>query len=158
MSTTAYVPVAHEQAVALRGGDDLGTLVAYAPGTALRQAHGLGPAEDEEAGFVALGYAGLAALLARPGLRTVLAVDLGTDQVDGGGSEFGEVTVTGLRWTQVAAVFADEPGAADDLEAARAQAGGRVLADVAEDEAVVELVDRWDLLWYAPEELDASRG
>ena len=53
-------------------------------------------------------------------------------------------------------VFADEPGAAADLEAARAQAGGRVLAEVAEDEDVVALVDRWDLLWYAPEELDAS--
>ena len=76
--------------------------------------------------------------------------------MQGGGSEFGEVEVTGLRWAQVAAVFADEPGAAADLEAARAQAGGRVLADVAEDEEVVELVDRWDLLWYAPEELDAS--
>lgn len=158
MSTTAYVPVAHEQATALRGGDGLGTLVAYAAGAALREAHGLGPADDEEAGFVALGYAGLAALLARTGLRTVLAVDVGTDQVEGGGSEFGEVAVSGLRWAQVAAVFADEPGAAADLETARSQAGGRGLADLAEDEAVVELVDRWDLLWYAPEELDASRG
>lgn len=158
MSITTYVPVAHEQATALRGGDDLGTLVAFAPGATLREAHGLGPADDEEAGFVALGYAGLAALLARPGLRTVLAVDVGADQVQGGGSEFGEVEVSDLRWAQVAAVFADEPGAAPDLEAARTQAGGRVLADVAEDEEVVALVDRWDLLWYAPEELDASRG
>ena len=66
--------------------------------------------------------------------------------------------MTGLRWAQVTAVFADEPGAAPDLEAARALVGGRPLADVVDDEEVVGLVDRWDLLWYAPAELDASAG
>ena len=119
---------------------------------------GLGPADDEEAGFVALGYAGLAALLGRTGLRTVLAADLDPAHVDDAGSEFGEVAVTGLRWAQVTAVFADEPGAAPDLEAARALVGDRPLADVVDDEEVVGLVDRWDLLWYAPAELDASAG
>ena len=153
---TAFVPVAREQAVALRAGDDLGDLVAYAPGPALRSAHGLGPADDEEAGFVALGYAGLAALLSSPGLRTVLAVDVNGGQVEGSGSEFGQVQVHGLTWAQVSAVFADEPGAAPDLEAARALVAGRSLADVADDEEVVALVDGWDLLWYAPAELDAS--
>ena len=53
-------------------------------------------------------------------------------------------------------MFADEPGAAPDLEAARALVAGRSLADVADDEEVVGLVDGWDLLWYAPAELDAS--
>jgi hypothetical protein len=163
-SVAAFVPVAREQAVALRSGDDLGTLAAYAVGPALREAHGLGPADDEEAGFVALGYAGLAALLARPallerpGLRTVLAVDADDAQVDGVGSEFGEVELRGLRWAQVSAVFADEPAAAADLQAARDLAGGRALAEVADDEDVVGLVDHWDLLWYAPEELDAAGG
>jgi hypothetical protein len=152
----AFVPVSREQAVALRAGDDLGDLAAYAPGPALQAAHGLGPSDDEEAGFVALGYAGLAALLAGAGLRTVLAVDLGGGQVQGSGSEFGQVQVHGLTWAQVSAVFADEPGAAPDLEAARALVAGRSLADVADDEEVVGLVDRWDLLWYAPAELDAS--
>ncbi len=155
-SIAAFVPVAREQAVALRAGDDLGDLPAYTPGPALYTAHGLSASEDEEAGFVALGYAGLAALLARPGLRTVLAVDVGGGQVEASGSEFGEVRLHGLTWAQVTAVFADEPAAADDLEAAREAAGGRPLADVADDEDVVGLVDRWDLLWYAPAELDAS--
>jgi hypothetical protein len=157
MSTLdAFVPVSREQAVALRAGDDLGDLAAYTPGPALRAAHGLEPSEDEEAGFVALGYAGLAALLAHPGLRTVLAVDVGGGQVQASGSEFGEVQLHGLTWAQVTAVFADEPSAAPDLEAARAAASGRPLAEVADDEDVVGLVDRWDLLWYAPAELDAS--
>ena len=155
-SVAAFVPLSHEQAVALRAGDDLGPLAAYTPGPALQAAHGLGPADDEEAGFVALGYAGLAALLARPGLRTVLAADLDPARVEDGGSEFGEVAVTGLRWAQVTAVFADEPDAASDLEAARELVAGRPLADVVDDEAVVGLVDGWDLLWYAPAELDAS--
>ena len=156
MSTVAYVPVSREQATALRAGEDLGTVTACTPGPALQEAHGLGPSDDEEAGFVALGYAGLVALLARPGLRTVLAADVEPAQVHDAGSEFGEVGLAALRWAQVTAVFADEPAATDDLEAARALAAGRSLAEVAEDEVVVDLVDRWDLLWYAPEELDAS--
>jgi hypothetical protein len=158
VTTVAYVPVSREQAAALRAGDDLGTLTACTPGPALQEAHGLGPADDEEVGFVALGYAGLAALLQRPGPRTVLAAEVQDAQVRDTGSEFGEVGLTGLRWAQVSAVFADEPAAAADLEAARALAAGRSLAEVAEDEEVVDLVDRWDLLWYAPEELDASAG
>lgn len=157
MSTVAaFVPVSREQAAALRAGDDLGTLAGHAPGPALERAHGLGPVDGEEAGFVALGYAGLAALLSYPGPRTVLAVDLDAAQVHGSAGDFGEVELHGLRWTQVSAVFADEPGAAPDLERARGRAGGRPLADVADDEDVVGLVDRWDLLWYAPEELDAA--
>lgn len=159
MSTlAAFLPVSREQALALRAGDDLGDLTAYAPGPALQAAHGLGPKDEEEAGFVALGYAGLAALLANPGLRTVLAVDVGGGQLQASGSEFGEVRLHGLTWAQVTAVFADEPGAAGDLDAAREVAAGRSLAEVADDEDVVGLVDRWDLLWYAPAELDASGG
>jgi hypothetical protein len=158
VSTAAFVPVSREQAVSLRAGDDLGTLGAYAPGPALQAAHGLGPTDVEESGFVALGYAGLAALLDRPGLRTVLAVDVEPRQVQGSGSEFGQVSLEGLRWTQVSAVFSDEPGAGSDLEAAHELVAGRSLAEVADDEEVVGLVDRWDLLWYAPAELDASAG
>ncbi|GAB2574462.1 helix-turn-helix domain-containing protein [Microlunatus antarcticus] len=154
----AFVPVSREQATALRSGDDLGDLVAYAPGPALQAAHGLGPTDEEEAGFVALGYAGLGALLTGPGLRTVLAVDVGGGQVQASGSEFGQVQLHGLTWAQVSAVFADEPDASPDLDAARALVAGRSLADVADDEEFVGLVDRWDLLWYAPAELDASAG
>ncbi|MGI3780334.1 MAG: DUF6912 family protein, partial [Janthinobacterium lividum] len=94
--------------------------------------------------------------LDRPGLRTVLAVDVGGGQVQASGSEFGEVQLHGLTWSQVSAVFADEPGAVPDLEAARERVAGRPLSDVVDDEDVVGLVDRWDLLWYAPAELDAS--
>lgn len=159
MSTTpAFVPVSHDEARRLRDGDDLGPVPAHVPGPALREAHDLGPADDEEAGFVALGYAGLAALLEHEGPRTVLAAEVDANQVQGSGGDFGQVELQGLRWDQVSAVFADEPGAAADLETARGLAGGRTLAEVADDEEVVGLVDRWDLLWYAPEELDATHG
>ena len=156
MSTVAvFVPVSHDRAAALRGGGDLGVTAAHAVGPALRQAHGLGPADDEEGGFVALGYAGLTALLDHPGPRLVLAADVDAGQVSGPVGSFGEVGVRGLRWDQVTAVFADEPSAAGELEAARSLAGGRPLSEVADDEDVVALVDRWDLLWFAPSELDA---
>jgi len=158
MSTPVFVPVAVEQARRLRDGVDPGPLTAYAAGPELLEAHGLGPADDEEAGFVTLGYAGLAALLDQPGPRLVLAADVDAGQVQGPGDEFGQVRLEGLRWAQVSAVFADEPGAADDLEAARRRAAGRPLAAVADDEDVVGLVDRWDLLWYAAQELDAATG
>ncbi|SDU91205.1 hypothetical protein SAMN04488544_1856 [Microlunatus sagamiharensis] len=159
MSTTAFAPVTPEQARRLRDGADgdaLGPLHAHAAGPALREAHGLGASDDEEAGFVALGYAGLAALVAHPAPRLVLAVDLDDAQVRTSGDHFGTVEVSGLRWAQVTAVFGDEPGAADDLAEARRLVAGRSVEDVADDDEVVGLVDRWDLLWYAPEELDTA--
>jgi len=157
MSTTAaFVPVTSEQARHLRDGGDLGPLTAYAAGPALREAHGLGASDDEEAGFVALGYAGLAGLVAQTAPRLVLAADLGEAQVQTSGDDFGTVEVSGLRWAQVTAVFGDEPGAADDLAEARRLVAGRSVEEVADDDEVVGLVDRWDLLWYAPEELDVA--
>lgn len=159
MSTTAaFVPVTPEQARRLRDGDDLGPLTAYASGPALREAHGLDASDDEEAGFVVLGYAGLAALVGHDGPRLVLAADLDGAQVNAAGDDFGTVEVQGLRWDQVTALFGDEPEARGDLAEARRAVAGRTLPEVAEDEDVVGLVDRWDLLWYAPEELDAALG
>ena len=155
--TALFVPVALERARALRDGEDLGALPAYAAGRELREAHGLGESDDEEAGFVALGYAGLAALLDDAGPRVVLAAEAGTAQVRPLGGDFGEVEVVGLRWNQVTALFSDEPEADVDLAEARRLSAGRTLADLADDDALVGLVDRWDLLWFAPEELDAVR-
>ena len=160
MSTTAaFVPVTPEQARRLRdGGDgaDLGVLTAYASGPALREAHGLDASDDEEAGFVALGYAGLAALVRHEGPRLVLAVDLDGAQASASGDDFGTVEAQAVRWHQVTALFGDEPDADADVAEARRLVAGRTLAEVADDEDVVGLADRWDLLWYAPEELDAA--
>ncbi|SEQ70654.1 DUF6912 family protein [Microlunatus flavus] len=156
MSTVpAFVPLPPEAARWLRDGEEPGLLTAYAAGPALREAHGLGASDDEEAGFVALGYAGLAALLDDAGPRLVLAVDLDAGQVRASGDDFGTTEVRGLRWGQVTALFGDEPDAAADLAEVRRLVAGRTLAEVADDEDVVGLVDRWDLLWYAPEELDS---
>ena len=56
------------------------------------------------------------------------------------------------------AVFADEPGPRTTSRPPARWLAGRALAEVADDEDVVGLVDRWDLLWYAPAELDASQA
>lgn len=112
--------------------------------------------DDEDARYAAQFYAGLAALLHCDGLRLVLAAEVGPDQVRGDpGDEFGAVEVSGLRWGQVQALFADEAGAVEDLGQARALAAGRSLEQVADDDAVLALVEPWDLLWYAPEEISA---
>ena len=154
-AVTVYVPVERERAQRLAAGGPPLSVPAYAVTSALRDAHGLAPDEDEDAGFTALTYAGLAALLRAPGRRLVLAADVAADQVRAAepGSPFGAVEVTGLRWDQVLALFADEPGAADDLTRAHALAAGRGLDEVADDDRVSDLVDAWDLLWFAPQEL-----
>lgn len=152
---TVYVPVQRDRAQQLAAGGAPLSAPAYAVTSALREAHGLATDEDEDAGFTALTYAALAALLQAPGPRLVLAADVAADQVRAAepDSPFGAVEVTGLRWDQVLALFADEPGAAEDLTRAHALAGGRGLDEVAEDDRVSDLVDTWDLLWFAPQEL-----
>ena len=154
-TVTVYVPIERERAQQLAGGGAPLSAPAHAVTPALREAHGLAADEDEDAGFTALTYAGLAALLRTPGLRLVLAADVAADQVHAAepDSPFGLVEVSGLRWDQVLALFADEPGAADDLTRAHALAAGRGLDEVADDDRVSDLVDSWDLLWFAPQEL-----
>ena len=152
---TVYLPVDRERARQLASGGPWLTAPAYAVTPALRGAHDLTPDQDEDAGFTALGYAGLAALLRGTGPRLVLAADVDAAQVllTDADSPFGLVEVGDLRWDQVLALFADEPAAADDLARAHALAAGRELVDVADDEQVLALVDAWDLLWFAPQEL-----
>lgn len=151
---TVFVPVDRGRAESLAAGGEALSGHGHAATPALLAAHDLGPADDEDGGYTALGYAGLAALLRAPGLRLVLAADVAAGQVDvDPASPFGEVSVRALRWDQVQALFADEPGALTDLDRARALVAGRDLAAAAEDEEVLALVDGWDLLWYAPQEL-----
>jgi hypothetical protein len=152
---TVYVPVERARAQQLAAGGPALSAPGYAVTSALREAHGLAADEDEDAGFTALTYAGLAALLHTPGLRLVLAADVAADQVRPAepDSPFGLVEVSGLRWDQVLALFADDPDAADDLTRAHALAAGRGLDEVADDDRVSDLVDTWDLLWFAPQEL-----
>ncbi|HET9780084.1 MAG TPA: hypothetical protein VFP81_12460 [Propionibacteriaceae bacterium] len=108
-----------------------------------------------EAEYAALGYAGVLAMVLNPGSpRLVVAAEVQPGQLCDLSEPLGEVEVRGLGWTQVRALFADEPAA---IEAARLAsvvvAGQRLAAALAEPE-VGQILDDYDLLWFAPEELE----
>lgn len=155
-----FVPVSLSLARALRSGQQPGALPGFAVTPALVQALGADPGE-EEADFAALSTAGLAALTGLgTGRRLVLAAEVAADQVTDRGGERGEVRVAGLGWGQVSALFADEDVAGDAVgaaavEVAAAAAAGFEPAEALSGPAVATLSDTYDLLWYAPEELDA---
>ena len=110
--------------------------------------------------FVALSHAGVLAVSAGSDpLRLVLAADVADRQVTDRGSELGEVTVAGLRWAQVQALFADEPAAESSVARARADTAAMSLAEALAIDAVAALQSEFDLLWFAPDELDQlARG
>jgi hypothetical protein len=154
MTSLVFVPVDRAEAVALREGADLGNRPACVPTADLASA--LEPAAvAEEVEFAALSHAGVLALSSGSNpLRLVLAADVGDGQITDRGSELGEVTVTGLRWPQVQALFADEPAAEPAITRARAESAGLGLAEALAIESVAALQSEVDLLWFAPEELD----
>ncbi len=154
MTSLVFVPVDRAEAVALREGADLGDRPGCAPTAGLAGA--LEPAAvAEEVEFAALSHAGVLALSAGSNpLRLVLAADVADGQATDRGSELGEVTVNGLRWPQVQALFADEPAAEPAVATARAESAGLGLAEALATESVAVLQDEVDLLWFAPEELD----
>lgn len=123
-----FVAMTVDDAGSLRDGADLGSQTGCGPTPSLAAAVG-GDAVDEEIEYAALSYA---AQLAPAGVfpRLVIAADVEGNQVTDQRSETGEVVVTGLRWSQVQSLFADDPsGSAADSDA--------------------------DLLWFAVTELDA---
>jgi hypothetical protein len=154
MTSLVFVPVDRAEALALRAGADLVDRPGCAPTAGL--AGGLEPTAVAEAvEFAALSHAGVLALRAGPDpRRLVLAADVADGQVTDRGSELGEVTVAGLRWTQVQALFADEPAAESAVARARADVAGLDLAEAVAIEAVATLQGEFDLLWFALDELD----
>jgi hypothetical protein len=128
MTSLVFVALDWADAVALRSGADVGRRTGCAPSEEL--ARHIGPdADGEEVEYAALHQAGAHAP-ATSG-RLVLAADVEPTQLTGTGDGWGGVTVEGLRWSQVSALFADEPGATG--------------------------ADDGDLLWFAPQELDQLR-
>ena len=154
MTSLVFVPVDLAQALRLRAGAGLGELSGCAPTT--RLAGSLEPAAvAEEVEFVALSHAGVLAVSSGSDpLRLVLAADVADRQVTDRGSELGEVMVAGLRWAQVQALFADEPAAESSVARARADTAAMGLAEALAIDAVAALQSEFDLLWFAPEELD----
>lgn len=149
-----FVPLPFDAAVALRGGSAVEGARGFSATPALRAALGADVSE-EEADYAALNAAGVAALAGLVGSRRlVVAVEVTPDAVTDHGTGLGDVTVDRLRWSQVQALFADEESAAAAVTAAAAGAGGVRVADALALPAVAALTDRYDLLWFAPEELD----
>ncbi|MPM16690.1 hypothetical protein SDC9_63071 [bioreactor metagenome] len=113
------------------------------------------PDDEEEADYWALTDAGLAGLAAAEGPRFVIAVRARPEQIVAAGPDgSGRVSVADVAWSQVSALFIDEAEALPAVAAARA-----ALADPdAFAERTAALVTAHDLLWYAPEELDALLG
>ena len=129
MTTLVFVPLDWFDADAVRSGADVGPRIGCAPTVEL--ARRVGPdADPEEVEYAALNHAA-----GTGSRRLVLAADVKPVQLVEAGDGWGGVTVTGLRWSHVSALFADEPSAA---------------------EAAIGVDDR-DLLWFAPEELDRLR-
>jgi hypothetical protein len=153
-----FVPASRDDALALRAGADIGER----PGCAVTQAlmTALGAQTTlEEAEFAALSNAGVLALLpGSSGRRLVMAAEVEPGQVSDPGGQYGEVTVSDLSWSQVQALFSDEPNASEAVAAARrAVVDGqdeRALAAVLDISEVAELLDAYDLLWFAPDEVD----
>jgi hypothetical protein len=109
----------------------------------------------EEAEYAALSYAGVLALVLNPGSpRLVVAAEVQPGQLCDLCEPLGEVEVRGLAWTQVRALFAGEPAAIEAARLAGEVVAGQSLAAALAEPEVGQLLDGYDLLWFAPEELD----
>jgi hypothetical protein len=150
---TVFVPLTLVDVRQLEASGSARDLVGYAAGPGLRGWLGEARLDDEEADYVALNHAGIAALTLDDSTptRIVLAVD----QDLSGGDELGAVTVTHLEWADVRSLFADEASAAAAVLSARSAVRGLDLSAALADPTVEELQESYDLLWYAPDELDA---
>ena len=150
---TVFVPLTSTDVRQLAASGSAHDLVGYAAGPALRRWLGEARLDDEEADYVALNHAGIAALTLDDSTptRIVLAVDHDLS----GDDELGAVTVARLEWAEVRSLFADEAAAGAAVIAARSAVRGLDLSAALADPAVEELQESYDLLWYAPDELDA---
>jgi hypothetical protein len=109
----------------------------------------------EEAEYAALSNAGVLALVLKPNSpRLVVAAEVPEEQIADLWKVHGEVEVHGLTWAQVRALFADEPDAREAVTLAGKAVAGQSLTDALTAREVSAVLDGYDLLWFAPEELD----
>jgi hypothetical protein len=149
-----FVPMSRDEAQALRAGTGANHYRACAATPSLAASMESGTVM-EQVEYSALSNAGVLALVLRPDApRLVVAAEVRQEQVKDLGQPLGEVEVGELAWAQVRALFADEPDALEAVElAGKAVAGQDLTAAIAARE-VAELLDGYDLLWFAPDELD----
>ena len=154
MSDMVFVPMTWDEAVALRSGTGADCYQACAATPSL-VASMEADTVIEEAEYAALSNAGMLSLVLKPGSpRLVVAAEVQSKQLTDLGGPLGEVEIRGLTWDQVQALFGDESAAAEATRlASEAVAGESLTAALAAPE-VGAVLDAYDLLWFAPEELD----
>jgi hypothetical protein len=109
----------------------------------------------EEVEYAALSNAGVLALVLKPrSPRLVVAAEVPEEQITDLRQPHGEIEVHELTWAQVRALFADEPAASEAIALASQVVAGQSLATALAAPEVTAVLDEYDLLWYAPEELD----
>jgi hypothetical protein len=154
MSQMIFVPVTRDEAQALRSGTPADHYRACAATPSLAASLEAGMV-IEEAEYAALSNAGVLALVLKPNEpRLVVAAEVAEKQVRDLGQPHGEVEVDGLAWAQVRAFFADEPGALEAVTLAGKAVAGQNLAAALAAPAVAAVLDGYDLLWFAPDEID----
>ncbi len=153
-----FVPLSSAQLAALVASGELRAEVAgFTATTALRRDAEIGPSDDEEADFVAFGYAAAAAVALTstvdPG-RTVIAVESepGAATIRDDDPQ-GHAVVTSVRWPAVTAVYLDEPAAAAAVAQSRDATAGLAPDDAYDHPSMQTLLDAHDLLWHLPSEV-----
>jgi len=149
--TVVLVPLSVDQLSDLRKAPLSGPVNGFAVTAALRDTFGLSPDDDEEADRTALLLAGLRSLMSYGKRLAVVVEATATDD----GDPLGEVTVPGVSWKGVSAIFADSPDAAAAASAAARAVAGLDLDAAWDTDESHALMTEHDLLWYGPEEVDA---
>jgi hypothetical protein len=154
MAQMIFIPMTRDDALALRSGTAEHQYLCCAATPSLVASMDADSA-IEEVEYAALSNAGVLALALAPNApRLVLAAEVREEQVEDLRGPHGEIEVRGLAWAQVRALFADEPDALEVATLAGKAVAGQSLAAALVTPEVAEVLDGYDLLWFAPEELD----
>jgi hypothetical protein len=154
MTQMIFVPMVRDDVVALRTGAGANRYQGCAATPGLVGSMGAGTVM-EEVEYAALSNASVLALVLKPrSPRLVVAAEVPSEQIIDLGGPQGEIEVDGLSWAQIRALFADEPAAWEVVRLASKAVVGQRLATALATPQVAAVLDNYDLLWYAPEELD----
>lgn len=149
-----FIPMIWDEAADLRSGIAADLYQGCAVTPSLIASMGA-DTHSEEAEYAALSYAGVLALVLKPGSpRLVVAAEVQPVQLTDLCEPQGEVELRELTWPQVRALFADEPDAIAAARLASEAVKGQSLAGALAVPEVGLLLDEYDLLWFAPVELD----
>ena len=146
------VPLSPSLLAELVRGEDLGSLRGYATTPGLFETVGYSAEQQEEAERATVIFASIDAL-ATYGTRLVAVAETAVRRPGEEGDDLnGEVEIDHLVWPAVLAVYMDDPAAAEDVARLAPCVADLNLDDAWETPGVVDLVQRWELMWFAPAE------